>query len=146
MNQRILVIASAFNELIVRHLVQGCEAELADQGLGRDSVRITWVPGAFEVPVLAARAARSGKFDAIIALGAVIRGETPHFDYVAGEAARGIMDVSVKTGIPVIFGILTTDNADQAIARCGIKGPNKGREAAAAAVIMLKRIQELGIN
>lgn len=140
----ILVIASQFNELIVRHLLQGCLDELSLRGIAQDSVQTVWVPGAFELPVTAARAARSGKFHGIVALGAVIRGETPHFDFVAGEAARGLMDVAVETGIPIGFGVLTTDSADQALARCGIKGPNKGRESAQVVLHMLEQFRSLG--
>ncbi len=144
--KNILIIASAFNELIVKQLVQGCEAELEERGINAEQCQLVWVPGAFEAPGLAAQAARSGRYAAIIALGAVIRGETAHFDFVAGEAARGLMDVSINTGVPVVFGILTTDTADQALARCGIKGPNKGREAAATALSMMATYQKLELN
>ena len=141
---RHLILVSRFNELITKSLLTGAEDALAEAG---DSQHDTlWVPGCFELPMLAAQAARSGVYDSVICLGAVIRGETPHFDYVAGETAAGLMRIGIETGVSVIFGVLTTDTGDQALARCGIKGGNKGREAAATALAMLKakgRLTEL---
>ena len=136
MGDRYLIITAKFNELITNALLDGARAEFRERGVDADTVDEVFVPGCFEMPGAAARAAKSGRWNAIICLGAVIRGETPHFDYVAGEAARGLTQVSVDTGLPVIFGVLTTDTADQALARCGIKGGNKGRDAAAAAISM----------
>lgn len=138
MSGKILVIASRFNEFVTSHLVKGAEETLQDaQGEGI-SFSTVWVPGAFELPSAAQRAARTKAWDAIVCLGAVIRGETPHFDYVCEQAAQGIMQVSLETGTPVIFGVLTTDNIEQALQRCGIKSGNKGRESAAAALAMIK--------
>lgn len=141
---RHLILVSRFNELITKALLTGAEDALAEAGATEHDT--LWVPGCFELPMLAAQAARSGAYASVICLGAVIRGETPHFDYVAGETAAGLMRVGIETGVPVIFGVLTTDTADQALARCGIKGGNKGREAAATALAMIKtkgRLTEL---
>lgn len=116
-----LIIASRFNELITESLVAGAQRSFQESGLDADQVKLLWVPGAFEIPVAAARAARSQAFQSIVCLGAVVRGETPHFDYVAGPCASGLMTVSIETGIPIIFGVLTTDTVDQALNRAGLK-------------------------
>jgi 6,7-dimethyl-8-ribityllumazine synthase len=132
---RYLIIVARFNEMITRCLLTGAEAVFKEAGLS-GQVDTVWVPGCFEIPVVATRAARSGRFAAIVTLGAVIKGETPHFDFVAGECARGVMEVSRETGVPVIFGVLTTNTVEQALNRSGIKFGNKGRDAAHAAMEM----------
>jgi 6,7-dimethyl-8-ribityllumazine synthase len=146
MAARYLVIAAKFNDLITRHLLQGAQSAFAEAGVTEKHVDTLWVPGCFELATVASKAAKSKAYAAVVCLGAVIRGETPHFDYVAGEAARGIQQVGVETGVPVIFGVLTTDTAEQALSRCGIKGGNKGADAANAAMAMAKtmgRLEEL---
>jgi 6,7-dimethyl-8-ribityllumazine synthase len=131
---RVAVVASRFNETIGRRLVAGALDCLRRHGVAEEDLFVAWVPGAFELPAAAGRIATSGDVDAIVCVGAVIRGETPHFDYVAGHAARGIGDVALSTGIPVTFGVLTTDTVEQADARAGGKLGNKGFEAALAAL------------
>lgn len=135
-SQRFLIVVAKFNDMITRCLLVGAEEVFAEHGIPKAQVDIVWVPGCFELPVVAAKAARSKKYAAVVTLGAVIRGETPHFDFVAGEAARGIMDVSLETEVPVIFGVLTTNTVEQALNRSGIKYGNKGRDAASAALQM----------
>jgi 6,7-dimethyl-8-ribityllumazine synthase len=134
---RVAVAAARFNVQIVDELLAGCLRRLGELGVGADRVEVVRVPGAFELPVTAAAFARSGRYGAVICLGAVVRGETPHFDYVAGEAARGIQDVAVQTGVPVIFGVLTTDTQEQAVDRIGGKHGHAGERAAEAAVEMI---------
>jgi 6,7-dimethyl-8-ribityllumazine synthase len=146
-DRRVAVVAARFNELVTTKLVEGARAGLVHHGVPEDAVTVAWVPGAFEIPLVAQRFASSGRFDAVICLGAVIRGETAHFELVAAEAARGIADVSRSTGIPCIFEILATDTLDQAQARAGGIHGNKGWEAAAAALEMasvLDRMSEAG--
>ena len=137
MSERYLIIAGKFNDMITRSLVSGAEQTLLEHKVAPDCIEIVWVPGCFEIPVTAAKAARSQRFGAIICLGAVIRGETPHFDYVASQAASGLMNVSIATEIPVVFGILTTDTVEQALNRAGLKHGNKGVDAARTAVEMV---------
>ncbi len=146
MPARFLIVAARFNDFITKALLSGAQDAFAEAGHGERDVDVLWVPGCFELPMVAAKAASSRRYAAIVTLGAVIRGETPHFDYVAGEAARGIMDVGRETGVPVIFGVLTTDTVEQALSRCGIKSGNKGADAARAALSMAKtmaRLEEL---
>ena len=131
---RVAVVASRFNETIGRRLVSGALDCLRRHGVAEEDLFVAWVPGAFELPAVARRIATSGDVDAIVCVGAVIRGETPHFDHVASHAARGIGDVALNTGIPVTFGVLTTDTVEQAEARAGGKLGNKGFEAALAAL------------
>lgn len=133
---RVAIVASRFNETIGLRLVEGAVDCLTRHGIDEDSLSVTWVPGAFELPIAARRWASSGRVDAVVALGVVIRGETPHFDYVAGGAAAGIAQASGDTGVPITFGVLTTDTAEQAEARAGGKSGNKGFEAALAAIEM----------
>jgi 6,7-dimethyl-8-ribityllumazine synthase len=133
---RVAVIASRFNETISKRLVEGAVDCLARHGATEDRISITWVPGAFELPAAAGRMAATGEVDVVICLGVVIRGETPHFEYVAGGAASGIAQAAATSGIPVIFGVLTTDTSEQAEARAGGKMGNKGSEAALAAIEM----------
>ncbi|HWC14380.1 MAG TPA: 6,7-dimethyl-8-ribityllumazine synthase [Actinomycetota bacterium] len=133
---RIAIVASRFNETIVNRLVDGAIDCLARHGLPDEYIATVWVPGAFELPVTAKRIAASGEFDAIVCVGAVIRGDTPHFDYVAGEAAQGATQAALETGVPITLGVLTTDNVQQAEDRAGGKLGNKGFEAALAAIEM----------
>jgi 6,7-dimethyl-8-ribityllumazine synthase len=140
-NMTIAVVASRFNRFIVDQLVDGARDALQRQGVGQSSQALVWVPGAFELPLLADQLAASGRYDAVIALGAVIRGGTPHFDYVAGECARGITRVSLDHGVPVTFGVLTTDNIEQALERAGTGEGNKGFDAAMTAIEMVQTMQ-----
>ncbi|MED1781856.1 6,7-dimethyl-8-ribityllumazine synthase [Brevibacillus fortis] len=133
---RVGIVAGRFNELIVSKLVGGALDALKRHGVEDEHVDVAWVPGAFEIPLIAKKMAESGRYDAVVTLGAVIRGSTPHFDYVCNETAKGVASLSLTTGIPVIFGVLTTDNIEQAIERAGTKAGNKGWEAAAAAIEM----------
>lgn len=133
---RIAVVASRFNETIVNRLVDGAVDCLTRHGVPDEYVATVWVPGAFELPVTAKRLAASGEFDAVVCIGAVIRGDTPHFDYVAGEAARGITLAALDTGVPITLGVLTTDDVQQAEDRAGGKMGNKGFDAALAAIEM----------
>ena len=135
-NLRVAVIASRFNETIAKSLLDGAVDCLVRHGVTDNDITVAWVPGAFELPAAAKRLAESGEVDAIVCVGAVIRGETPHFDYVAGHAARGVGDASLATGIPITFGVLTTENVEQAANRAGGKMGNKGFEAALAAIEM----------
>jgi len=133
---RIGIVASRFNDFITSKLVEGALDALRRHGVPEDHVEMAWAPGAYEIPVVARWMAESGRYDAVVALGCVIRGATAHFDYVAGEAARGIAQVSRDTGVPVMFGVLTTDTIEQAIERAGTKAGNKGAEAAIGAIEM----------
>ncbi|GAX91847.1 6,7-dimethyl-8-ribityllumazine synthase [Effusibacillus lacus] len=133
---KIGIVVGRFNEFISSKLLSGALDALKRHGVSEDSVSVAWVPGAFEIPLVAQKLAASGKYDAVIALGAVIRGSTPHFDYVSGETAKGVAAISLKTGVPTIFGVLTTDTIEQAIERAGTKAGNKGWEAAVTAIEM----------
>lgn len=133
---RVCIVVARWNEFVTRKLLEGAESCLGERGVAKENVTVAWVPGAFEVPTAANWAAQSGKFDAVICLGAVIRGETAHFEYVAGGATEGIARIALETGIPVIFGVLTVDNVEQALSRCGGKDGHKGEEAAQAAIEM----------
>lgn len=133
---RVGIVAGRFNELIVSKLVGGALDALKRHSVEDEQVDVAWVPGAFEIPLIAKKMAESGRYDAVVTLGAVIRGSTPHFDYVCNETAKGVASLSLSTGIPVIFGVLTTDNIEQAIERAGTKAGNKGWEAATAAIEM----------
>ena len=133
---RVAIVAARFNEFVVDRLIAGARETLERLGVGAPDIDLVRVPGSFEVPPVARRLARSGRYDAVICLGAVIRGATPHFDYVAGESARGVAEVAREADVPVIFGILTTDTVEQAVDRAGAKAGNKGAEAALAAVEM----------
>jgi len=140
---RFAVIVSRFNDFISSRLVEGAMDALLRHGGAEDQVLLIKVPGAFETPLAAKRLAESGRYDAVICLGAVIRGATPHFDYVAAEVSKGVAGVALETNIPVTFGILTTDNLEQAIERAGSKSGNKGYEAAMAAIEMVNLFKEL---
>ena len=141
---RVAILVSRYNELITTRLLDGALSLCAEAGLGRDAVDVIWVPGAFELPVAAAAAAETRRYVCLVALGAVIRGDTPHFEYVAGEAARGLASVVLETGVPVGFGLLTTEDADQALARAGGAKGNKGWEAALSALELADLFSKLG--
>ncbi len=141
--RRVAVVAARFNEIVTARLVEGALAALAKHGVAADAVDVAWVPGAFEIPSVASRFARSGAYDAVICLGAVIRGDTAHFDLVANEAAHGIAQVSLDTGVPVIFEVLATEDLAQAEARAGGAHGNKGWEAAEAALEMASLLDQL---
>jgi 6,7-dimethyl-8-ribityllumazine synthase len=131
---RYAIVAAQFNEIVVGKLVEGALACFRAHGVAEDDLVLAWVPGAFEIPLLAKRVASTGAYDAVVCLGAVVRGETPHFDYVAGECARGVQQVGLETGIPMAFGVLTTETMAQALDRAGGKHGNKGWDAAMAAM------------
>ncbi|WHY79667.1 6,7-dimethyl-8-ribityllumazine synthase [Neobacillus sp. WH10] len=130
------IVVGRFNELITSKLLGGAQDALKRHGVSESDVDVAWVPGAFEIPLIAQKMANSKKYDAVITLGTVIRGSTPHFDYVCNEAAKGVSSVGLNSGIPVIFGVLTTDSIEQAIERAGTKAGNKGWDAATAAIEM----------
>lgn len=134
--KKFAIVISRFNEFISSKLLEGCVDTLTRHGAQEGALEIVWVPGAFEIPLLALKLARSKKHDAIICLGTVIRGATPHFEFVASEAAKGVAKVSLDTGVPCIFGVITADNLEQAIERAGTKDGNKGRDAALSAIEM----------
>ena len=138
------MIVSRFNDFISSKLVEGAMDALLRHGAKEDQISLAKVPGAFEIPLAAKKLAQSGKYDAIICLGAVIRGSTPHFEYVAAEVSKGIANVALETNIPVTFGVLTTDNLEQAIERAGTKAGNKGWDAAMAAMEMVNLYKNLG--
>lgn len=140
---RVGVVVARFNELVTRELLRGCVEELGRHGVAADDVTVAWVPGSWEIPIAAERLAQSKGIDAVVCIGAVIRGATAHFDYVAGQAASGIAAVAGKTGKPVIFGVLTTDTIEQAVERAGTKLGNKGREAAVTALEMVDLLRSL---
>ena len=137
------IVIARFNEFISGKLLAGCLDGLRRHGADEAQIEVTWSPGSFEIPLLAKKLAVSGRYDAIICLGAVIRGSTPHFDYVAAEVSKGVAQVALESGLPVIFGVLTTDNIEQAIERAGTKGGNKGFDAALAAIEMAQVIREI---
>jgi 6,7-dimethyl-8-ribityllumazine synthase len=140
---RVGIVVARFNETVTRGLLDGAREGLIRLGVDPDAIDVVWVPGCFEIPLAARRLADRGVYDAVIALGAVIRGETPHFDYVAGQAATGVGRVSLDTGLPVVFGVLTTETLDQAINRAGAKSGNKGFDAALTAVEMASLLRSL---
>ena len=142
-NIKIGIVASRFNELIVSKLIGGAEDALVRHGVKTDDIELAWVPGAFEIPVIAQKMAESKKYDAIIALGAVIKGSTDHYDYVCAEVSKGIATVGMKTGVPILFGVLTTDNIEQAIERAGTKAGNKGYNVACSAIEMVNLIKNM---
>ena len=137
------IVAARFNEFIVSKLVSGAEDALLRHSVNPDDISVAWVPGAFEIPVVAKKMAMSGKYDAVICLGAVIRGATSHYDYVCNEVSKGIASVSLETGVPVLFGVLTTENIEQAIERAGTKAGNKGYDCALSAIEMVNLMKQL---
>ncbi len=142
---RVGIVVAAFNEFITSRLLSGAKAALGSHGVRDDDVTVAWVPGSFEIPLVAKKLAESGHYDSIICLGAVIRGETDHYRHVAGEAAKGIASVSLSSGTPVIFGVLTTDTVEQAINRAGGKQGNNGYSAGVAAVQMANLARDLDV-
>ena len=138
---RVGIVAARFNEFIVSKLLSGCEDGLLRHGVRSEDIAVAWVPGAFEIPLAAQAMAKSGKYDAVITLGAVIRGATSHYDYVCAEVSRGVANVSLNTGVPVLFGVLTTDTIEQAIERAGTKAGNKGAECAQGAIEMVNLLR-----
>jgi len=142
-DSQIGIVVSKFNEVVTSRLLTGAEGALTQLGLPSENVQVVRVPGAFEIPLVAKTLAQSGKFDAIICLGAVIRGETPHFDYICEETSRGIGNVALKTGIPVIFGVLTTNTVEQAMERSGPPERNKGADAARTALEMVSLMKQI---
>lgn len=140
---KVAIVVGRFNDFIGSKLLDGALDALKRHGLAEGDVHVAWTPGAFEVPLVAKKLAESGRYDAIICLGAVIRGSTPHFDYVAGEVAKGIARINLDSGVPVIFGIVTTDSIEQAIERAGTKHGNKGWQAAVSAIEMANLMKTL---
>ena len=137
------IVCARFNEFIVSKLLGGCEDTLLRHGVQAEDISVAWVPGAFEIPLIASKMAKSGKYDAVIALGAVIRGNTSHYDYVCSEVSKGIAAVALESGIPVMFGVLTTDTIEQAIERAGTKAGNKGVDGAMAAMEMANLLKKI---
>ncbi len=142
-NERFCIIVSRFNEFISSKLLSGALDELKRHGAKEENIDVVWCPGAFEIPLLAKKTAKSGKYNAVIALGAVIKGSTSHYDYVCAEVSKGVAAVSLETEVPVIFGVLTTDNIEQAIERAGTKAGNKGSDAAKSAIEMASLISKI---
>lgn len=140
---KIGIVCARFNEFIVSKLLSGALDALSRHNIKDDNINIAWVPGAFEIPLIASKMASSGKYDAVICLGTVIRGSTSHYDYVCAEVSKGIASVSLKSDIPVMFGILTTENIEQAIERAGTKSGNKGFDSAMGAIEMVNLIREI---
>ena len=140
---KIGIVAARFNEFIVSKLVGGAQDALVRHGVKDENIDLAWVPGAFEIPIIAQKMAESKKYDAVLCLGAVIRGATSHYDLVCNEAAKGIAMVGMKTGVPTLFGIVTTDNIEQAIERAGTKAGNKGYDVACSAIEMINLITEI---
>ena len=139
------IVCARFNEFIVSKLLSGCEDGLLRRGVAEEDIHTAWVPGAFEIPLVASRMAKSGKYDAVIALGAVIRGSTSHYDYVCAEVSKGVAHAALESGIPVLFGVLTTDTIEQAIERAGSKAGNKGAECAQGAIEMVNLLHQLEV-
>ena len=138
---RVGIVAARFNEFIVSKLLSGCEDGLLRHGVRSEDIAVAWVPGAFEIPLAAQAMAKSRKYDVVITLGAVIRGATSHYDYVCAEVSKGVANVSLNTGVPVLFGVLTTDTIEQAIERAGTKAGNKGAECAQGALEMVNLLR-----
>ncbi|WP_461612523.1 6,7-dimethyl-8-ribityllumazine synthase [Clostridium sp. Marseille-QA1073] len=142
-NIKVGVVAARFNEFIVSKLISGTQDALIRHGVNDDDITLAWVPGAFEIPLVAQKMASSGKYDAVICLGAVIKGSTTHYDYVCAEVSKGVASIGLSTGVPTIFGVLTTDNIEQAIERAGTKAGNKGYDAACTAIEMVNLIKNI---
>ena len=137
------IVASRFNEIIVNKLLGGAVDGLVRHGVEDENITAAWVPGAFEIPVTASKMAQSGKYDAVICVGAVIRGDTSHYDYVCNEVSKGVAQVGLATGVPVLFGVVTTENIEQAIARAGSKAGNKGHDCALSAIEMVNLLRQM---
>ncbi|MCI8827748.1 MAG: 6,7-dimethyl-8-ribityllumazine synthase [Ruminiclostridium sp.] len=142
-SMKVGIVAARFNEFITNKLLGGAMDGLLRHGVQEEDIQVAWVPGAFEIPLIASKMAKSGKYDAVICLGAVIRGSTTHYDYVCSEVSKGIATVSLHSDIPVMFGVLTTENIEQAIERAGTKAGNKGYDCALGAVEMVNLIREI---
>lgn len=140
---KIAIVGARFNEFIVSKLISGAQDGLVRHGVREDDITLAWVPGAFEIPLAAKKLALSGEYDAVICLGAVIRGATSHYDYVCAEVSKGIATVSLEAGIPVMFGVVTTDNIEQAIERAGTKAGNKGYDCALGAIEMINLTKQM---
>ena len=140
---RIAIVVARFNALVTESLLAGCRDAMARHGVAEDRIDVAWVPGSFEIPLVARKLAEGGRYAAVICLGCVIRGETGHYDHVAGQAAAGVMQAGLSTGVPVIFSILTTDSVEQALNRAGLKSGNKGADAALAAIEMVNLLSRL---
>jgi 6,7-dimethyl-8-ribityllumazine synthase len=138
------IVASRFNEFITQKLLEGALDALKRHGASDEAIEVAWVPGSFEIPLVAKKMAESGKYDAVICVGAVIRGSTPHFEYIAAEVTKGIAQAALTTGVPVIYGVITTDTIEQAIERAGTKAGNKGFAAAESAIEMANLLRCLG--
>ncbi len=143
-DEKFCIIIARFNDFIGSKLLDGAIDELKRHGVKEENIDVVKVPGAFEIPVVAQKTAKSSKYNAVITLGAVIKGSTPHFDYVSAEVSKGVASVSLQTGVPVIFGVLTTDNIEQAIERAGTKAGNKGSDAAKTAIEMANLMKAIG--
>ena len=143
-NVKIAIVAGRFNEFITSKLIGGALDVLKRNDVSEENIDIAWVPGAFEIPLIAKKLANTQKYDAIITLGAVIKGATPHFDYVCSEVSKGVAQISLQSELPVIFGVLTTNNIEEAIERAGTKAGNKGADAAFSAIEMINLIKEIG--
>lgn len=142
-NLKFGIVASRFNDFITKKLLEGALNTLTRHGVNENEIEVFWTPGAFEIPLAASQLAKSKKYDAIICLGTVIRGATPHFDYIANEVAKGIASVSLQSAVPTIFGIITSDNIEQAIERAGTKDGNKGSDAALSAIEMANLLKKI---
>lgn len=142
-DMRVGIVAARFNEFITAKLVSGALDGLKRHDVEEENIHVAWVPGAFEIPLIASKMAKSGKYDAVICVGAVIRGNTSHYDYVCSEVSKGIASVSLASDIPVLFGVLTTENIEQAIERAGTKAGNKGYDCALSAIEMVNLIREI---
>lgn len=140
---RVGIVCARFNEFIVSKLLSGCQDTLLRHGVREEDMDVAWVPGAFEIPLIASKMAKSGRYDAVIALGAVIRGSTSHYDYVCSEVSKGVATVALQSDIPVLFGVLTTDTIEQAVERAGTKAGNKGSDCAESAIEMVNLIRAL---
>lgn len=140
---KVAIVASRFNEIIVNKLLGGAVDGLVRHGVEENNITAAWVPGAFEIPIAAQKLAKSGKYDAVICVGAVIRGDTSHYDYVCNEVSKGVAQVGLNTGVPVLFGIVTTENIEQAIARAGSKAGNKGYDCALSAIEMVNLLEQM---
>jgi 6,7-dimethyl-8-ribityllumazine synthase len=143
-NEKFCIIVSRFNEFIGEKLLSGAIDELKRHGVEDSNIDVVWCPGAFEIPLVAKKCAKTGKYSAVITLGAVIKGSTSHYDYVCAEVSKGVASVSLDTGVPVIFGVLTTENLEQAIERAGTKAGNKGADAAKSAIEMANLVKAIG--
>lgn len=143
---KVAIVAARFNEFITSKLLSGAMDALLRHDVREENIHVAWVPGAFEIPLIASKMAKSGKYDAVICLGAVIRGSTSHYDYVCSEVSKGIASVALETGVPVMFGVLTTENIEQAIERAGTKAGNKGYDCAMGAIEMVNLIRQMEQN